>query len=225
MITRLLCISALACITACSRATSTEFTTGGDSLAAEPGRVYRWGFDEDAPGAPPAALISVLGDWKTAADPGAPSAPNALQQAGRYARPDFPRAIVRDLEFQNLRLQVRCRPDSGEVDQVCGLMFRLRDGENYYVTRANALEGNVRLYRVVNGDRQQFATADLPVTSGQWHTLAVEARGDNLSVWWNGARVIEARDSTFSNGKIGVWTKADSITAFDDLEATEEAAP
>ena len=145
-----------------------------------------------------------------------------MRQLGSFGDPDFPRIIVEDLTFADLTVRVRCKPERGGTDRACGLMFRLKDSDDYYVTRANALEANVRLYRVVHGDRQQFASADLPVTSGEWHTLEAHARGSSLTVKWDDKQVISATDDTFQRGKIGLWTKADSVTAFDDLEATGE---
>lgn len=215
----LLYISALA---ACQKPAPTNFTTGGGEVPAEKGRTYQWRFDDATAGSLPADLINVLGDWKVDSDASAPSAPNVMRQKGRFGDPDFPRVVIRDLKFTDLTVRVRCRPESGGTDQACGLMFRLRDSDNYYVTRANALEGNVRLYRVVAGDRQQFASANAAVASGQWHTLEATARGQTLTVSWDGAAVINATDATFDKGKIGLWTKADSVTAFDDLEATAE---
>lgn len=205
----------------CQKPTPTGFTTGSSEVPAEKGRTYRWSFNEAA-GSLPADFINVLGDWRVDAEPSAPSGPNVLRQAGRFKTPDFPRLVIKDLVFAELTVRVRCRPESGSVDQACGLMFRLRDSDNYYITRANPLEGNVRLYRVVGGDRQQLASADLPVASGQWHTLEATARGQSLTVRWNEKPVITATDSTFDKGKIGLWTKADSVTAFDDVEATAE---
>jgi hypothetical protein len=204
---------------ACSKPTPARFTTGGDEVPAEPARTYRWSFDDAAAGSLPADYISVLGDWTVASESTAPSPPNVLRQTGAYKNPDFPRAMVNGLTFVDLTLRVRCRPEKGDIDRACGLMFRAKDSDNYYVTRANALEDNVRLYRVVNGDRQEFASADLKVTSGEWHMLEVTAQGSKLEVSWNGRTVIQANDTTFAKGKIGLWTKADSVTAFDDLEA------
>ena len=204
---------------ACTKPTPTRFTTGGDELPAEPARTYRWSFDDAAAGALPADYISVLGDWTVASEPTAPSPPNVLRQTGAYKNPDFPRVLVKGLTFTDLTLRVRCRPEKGDIDRACGLMFRATDSDNYYLTRANALEDNVRLYRVVNGDRKEFAGADLKVTSGEWHTLEVTAQGNKLEVSWDGRMVIQASDTTFAKGKVGLWTKADSVTAFDDLEA------
>ena len=96
-------------------------------------------------------------------------------------------------------------------------MFRVQDSDNFYVTRANALVGNVRLYHVIKGSRVEFASADRKVTSGEWHTLEATAKRTTLSVKWDGEVVITATDSTFAKGRIGLWTKADSVTAFDDL--------
>jgi hypothetical protein len=94
----------------------------------------------------------------------------------------------------------------------------LRDADNYYLTRANALEGNVRLYFVRGGNREQIASYSGKVTAGAWHELRAIAKGDRLEVHWDGAKVLEQQDKTFADaGSIGVWTKADSVTEFDDL--------
>lgn len=104
------------------------------------------------------------------------------------------------------------------MDQACGLVFRYRDENNYYVTRANALEDNVRLYYVANGKRYQFASWSGRVSSGSWHELRADAKGDHFEVYWDGQKVIDAQDPTFQQpGKVGVWTKSDSVTYFDDL--------
>jgi 3-keto-disaccharide hydrolase len=222
---RCLAVACIACSTsavACAKKTPTSLTTGGGETPAEKGKTYRWTFDDAAAGAAPATFVSVLGDWKVQAEPTAPSQPNVLRQTGTFGNPDFPRIIVKDLTFTDLTVRVRCRPEAGSTDEACGLMFRLKDSENYYITRANALEGNVRLYRVVSGDRQQFASASQTVTAGAWHTLEATARGKTLAVSWDGANVITADDDTFKSGKVGLWTKADSVTAFDDFEATAE---
>jgi hypothetical protein len=198
----------------------TRFTNGGPDTPAERGKTYRFGFD-DAAGPLPGNMSNVLGDWTRIADPSAPSGPNVLRQTGRYGNPDFPRALVNELSFQDATVRVRCRAESGSVDRACGLMFRLRDSENYYITRANALEGNIRFYRIVDGSRMQLATANRDVTSDAWHTLETTTAGDEIVVRWNGEEVIRTRDGTYQKGKVGLWTKADSVTAFDDLEATE----
>ena len=135
----------------------------------------------------------------------------------------FPVAVMNEPSLRDVRVSVRCRTISGRVDQACGLVARYRDENNYYVTRANALEGNVRLYHTVQRSRVEFASGNATVQSGTWSTLEVQAAGNSITVSWNGTPVISnASDSTFAKGKIGLWTKADSVTAFDDLEATAQ---
>jgi len=185
-----------------------------------------WSFDSDKPETAPTGFAfgrtggGREGRWVVRAEKGAPSAPNVLAQVDTDATDyRFPVAFTGP-EMNDLRLSVRCKPVAGKVDQGCGLVFRLKDADNYYLTRANALEDNVRLYHVVKGRRQQFAGWNGKVASGVWHELAVEAQGDHFQVFFNGKKVIDAHDKTFTEaGKIGVWTKADSIIYFDDLSA------
>ena len=131
----------------------------------------------------------------------------------------FPLAVADAPSLADLTLTVRFRPVSGKGDQAGGLVFRYTDPNSYYVVRANALEDNCRLYHVVAGKRVQFAGKDAKVASGKWHTLKVTAKGNAFHVWLDGESVIEATDDTIKGaGKVGVWTKADSVTEFDDLE-------
>jgi len=170
----------------------------------------------------PSEFIGVLGDWRVEAESTAPSTPNVLRQKGLFPVPDFPRAMVKHFTFTDFDLKVKCRPESGVTDQACGAIFRAQDGCNYYVARANAAEGNTRIYISVNGVRTQLgATALTPIVAGTWHTLEVTASGPDLRASLDGVEVVTVSDPTFAMGKIGVWTKADSVTAFDDLEATE----
>jgi hypothetical protein len=161
------------------------------------------------------------GKWTVIVQEDAPSGKKVLAQTD--ADPTdyrFPVAFTGPA-MKDLRLSVRCKPVSGSVDQGCGLAFRLKDANNYYLARANALENNVRLYHVVGGKRRQFGGWNGKVASGVWHQLAVVAKGDRITVSFDGKGVIDERDSTFTEaGKFGVWTKADSIIYFDDLTAT-----
>ena len=183
-----------------------------------------WRFDSDKPEMAPAGFAfgrtggGREGRWVVRAEKDAPSAPNVLAQVDTDATEyRFPVAFTGP-EMNDLRLSVKCKPVAGKVDQGCGLVFRLKDADNYYLTRANALEDNVRLYHVVKGSRRQFAGWNGKVASGVWHELAVEAQGDHFQVFFNGKKVIDAHDKTFTEaGKIGVWTKADSVIYFDDL--------
>jgi hypothetical protein len=184
-------------------------------------------FDVDPVGAPPKGFDfgrtggGAQGKWVILAAKDAPSGANVLAQTDTDTTDyRFPVAFTGP-ELKDFRLSVRCKPVSGKVDQACGLIFRVRDADNYYVTRANALENNVRLYHVVKGKRVQFAGWNGKVTSGVWHELAVEAQGDHFQVFFDGKQVIESHDPTLSDpGKFGVWTKADSVTYFDDLTVT-----
>ncbi|HET9554743.1 MAG TPA: hypothetical protein VFP50_17380 [Anaeromyxobacteraceae bacterium] len=188
----------------------------------------RFDFQADALDAPPAGFTfartgqGAPGRWVVKLDPTSPAGDHVLAQVdGDTTGYRFPVAIADAPALRDLRAEVRCRPVAGHVDQACGLVVRYRDAGNYYVARANALEGNVNLYRVVGGRREELAGWSGEVASGAWHALAVEARGEALQVSWEGKPVIRATDRTFRDaGKVGVWTKADSITHFDALTVT-----
>lgn len=184
-----------------------------------------WNFDRDPPGKPPEAFTSALtgqgkiGRWVVMKEATAPSQPNVLAQTSEDKTDDrFPIAIAEGTNYKNLVLSVRFKAISGKVDQGAGLIFRLKDKDNYYIVRANALEDNFRLYHVVNGRRVQFAGANFKVTSQEWHEIKVEARGEEFKCYYDGQLKVNAKDSTFKDaGKIGLWTKADSVIYFDDL--------
>jgi hypothetical protein len=187
-----------------------------------------WDFQADAVDAAPAGFgfgrtgQGPPGRWVVRLDPSAPAGDHVLAQVdGDGTDHRFPIAVADAPVLRDLRVAVRCKPVSGQVDQACGLVVRYRDADNYYVARANALEDNVRLYRVVGGRREQLASWSGKVASGVWHALALEARGDRLTVHWEGERILEATDRTFPDaGRAGVWTKADSLTHFDALTVT-----
>jgi hypothetical protein len=188
----------------------------------------KWTFDADRTDAAPVGFSfgrtgdGPTGRWIVKAAADAPSAGNVLAQTDTDATDmRFPVAVADGPSLRDVRLSVRCKAISGKVDQACGLVFRYKDENNYYVTRANALEGNVRLYHVKDGRRKQFASWSGEVKGNAWHELRVDARGEHLEVYFNGAKVIDANDKTFPDaGKVGVWTKADSVTYYDDLSAT-----
>jgi hypothetical protein len=187
-----------------------------------------WGFDSDEAGAAPGGFAFARtgegreGRWTVLAQPDAPSAGHVLAQVDDDRTGfRFPVAVVEGQDHRDLQLSVRCKLVSGEVDQACGLVFRYRDANNYCVTRANALEGNIRLYTVKDGRRRQIASFSGSVTPGTWHDYRVEATGAHIEVFWDGQKVLSADDATFGEGgTIGMWTKADSVTYFDDLSVT-----
>jgi hypothetical protein len=118
-------------------------------------------------------------------------------------------------------LSVKFKAISGKTDRAAGLVFRLKDANNYYIVRANALENNYRLYHVLGGRREQFGGANVNVSSNDWHELRVECVGNAITCYFDGEKKIEATDGTFTEaGKVGLWTKADSMTFFDDLKVT-----
>ncbi len=134
----------------------------------------------------------------------------------------FPVLIADGGEYGDLDVSMKAKAISGKIDQGMGLVFRFRDPQSYYVIRANALENNFRLYRMINGKRLQFAGANAKVSSGQWHTVRVVAKGDHITCWFDGKQLIDAHDKTYTTGKIGLWTKADSVIAFDDLTVSPQ---
>ena len=163
--------------------------------------------------------------WKVVDDPTAPAGPRVVAEtSGDRTNDRFPLLILDGFEARDVQVSVAFKPVSGRVDQAAGIVVRLKDANNYYIARANALEGNVRLYKVVGGKRSQFAGKDVPIPAGRWETLGFGVQGDRLEVQLNGAVLFEARDQTFKDaGKVGLWTKADSVTYFDELRA--EALP
>lgn len=177
-------------------------------------------FDSEAVGTIPAGWIcAVTGSgsprWAVAADPSAPSKPNVLQQTGSGT---FPWCVKNGTSLSDGFVEVKFKSISGREDQAGGVVWRWKDGDNYYVARANALENNVSLYYNERGRRKTLKYVDAPVALGSWHTLRVEFVGTRIAVLLNGKRYIELDDSHISGlGAVGVWTKADSVTAFDDF--------
>jgi hypothetical protein len=202
-------------------------TAAPAAKTAEPARGI-WSFDADKPDAPPTGFSfgrtgqGKEGRWRVAVASDAPSKPNVLvQQDADPTDYRFPVAVAESSSFRDVRLAVSCKPISGNVDQGCGLVWRYADPNNYYLTRANALEDNVRLYHVKDGQRVEFASWSGKVASKQWHKLRVDAKGDRFEVYFDDKKVLDAKDATFANaGKVGVWTKADSVIQFDDLSAS-----
>lgn len=152
----------------------------------------------------------------------APSADNVVVQT-KLDDTDyrFPLLILDGASYKDFMIFVKFRAVSGKTDQAGGLVFRYKDNNNYYVLRANSLENNVRLYTVINGNRRQIGGKDLKVKSNEWHLLKVVCRADKIQCFFNNAKVFEVSDDTFGNGSVGLWTKSDSYTYFDDLVIQE----
>jgi hypothetical protein len=178
------------------------------------------GFDMTKPGSlPPGWECGVTGKgtprWSVETDAGAPSAPQVLRQSGTGT---FPWCVKKDVSLADGYVEVKLKPIRGKQDQAGGVVWRWKDGDNYYVARANALENNVSLYYTEKGRRNTLKYVDTPVPVNTWHTLRVEFSGTRIRVALNGKLYIELDDSRIRGaGAVGVWTKADSVTAFDDF--------
>lgn len=195
-------------------------------------------FDNDQVGETPKGFSTALtgqgrpGVWTVMKDDASPQQKQVLAQTDADETSyRFPICLYEGLTAKDLDLSVKFKPVSGKKDQAAGLVWRYRDQANYYIVRANALENNVVLYKVHNGKRE-----DLPlrgegrtygkkatVPRGQWSELRVTAKGNLFTVFLNGQKLYEVEDGTFAEaGKIGVWTKADSVTYFDELKAATQ---
>ena len=160
--------------------------------------------------------------WQVEADASAPSKPNVLKQAGSG---NFPWCVKSGVSIADGFVEVKFKSISGREDQAGGVVWRWRDGDNYYVARANALENNVSLYYTENGSRKTIKYVDAPVPRNVWHTLRVEFSGKRIKVALDGKTYIEADDAHIAGaGAVGIWTKADSVTAFDDFSFGATAA-
>ena len=153
--------------------------------------------------------------WTVEQDASAPSNPNVLKQSGSG---DFPWCVMPARKLADGFVEVRFKPLSGKRDQAGGVVWRWKDGDNYYVARANALEDNVSLYYTERGSRKTIKYVDAPVAGNAWHVLRVEFRGARIRVLLDGKAYIELDDTHIAGaGAVGVWTKADSVTSFDDF--------
>ena len=157
---------------------------------------------------------TIDGQWAVEDMPGAPSGRKILVQ--RATRNEFNVIVAPSGPYTDVDVSMKFKPISGREDASGGIVFRFRDGK-YYVVRANALEDNFRLYSYDRG-RRQLATASVKTPAlGQWHAVRLVALGDHMQAWLDGKLLLDHRDSRFKSGRVGLWAKADSITAFDDL--------
>jgi hypothetical protein len=177
-------------------------------------------FDTIAPGTLPADwTCGVTGKgspvWKVEADMSAPSKPNVLKQSGTGT---FPWCVKHSAQITDGFVEVKFKPLAGREDQAGGLAWRFKDADNYYIARANALENNVSLYHTQNGRRITIKYVNAPVAANQWHTLRVEFAGKAIKVMLDGKVYIAVENDQIAGaGAVGVWTKGDSVTAFDDF--------
>jgi hypothetical protein len=203
------------------------FIPGGATLLAGTASAEgaRIDFESGQVGALPAGVTTALTGsggpvkWAILEDASAPAGLKVLAQTSADKTDyRFPLAIFDQPVAADLDVTVRFKPVGGEVDRAAGIAVRLVDKDNYYVVRANALEDNVRLYRMMKGQRIQFAGANIKVPSGVWQELRLSARGNRFEVFLDGRSLYSATDSTLIGpGRVALWTKADSVTHFDNL--------
>ena len=181
-------------------------------------------FESDVIGAPPAGFElartggGALGKWVVRVEKGADKNHVLVQESADTTDYRFPVAVLKEGSYKDVTLSVRARPLSGKVDQGFGLVWRYKDVNNYYITRCNADEDNCTIYHTVDGRRRAFLNQGVKVATNTWHTLKLEAAGDHFTVWYDGNKVLDAKDETFKEpGKVGLWTKADSVIEFDDF--------
>ena len=157
---------------------------------------------------------TVDGQWAVEEMAGAPSGKKVLVQ--RATKNQFNVIVAPGGPYSDVDVSMKFKPVAGREDASGGIVFRFTDGK-YYVVRANALEDNFRLYSYDRG-RRQLATATVKTPAlGQWHSVRLVAVGDHMQAWLDGKLYLDHRDPRFKSGRVGLWTKADSVTAFDDL--------
>jgi Domain of Unknown Function (DUF1080) len=177
-------------------------------------------FDDTKPGTVPEgwqATETGIGTahWSVEKDETAASPKHVLKQSGEA---EFPICIFQKVEMADGFIEVKFKPVAGKEDQAGGVIFRVKDKDDYYIVRANALEDSVVLFHTLRGHREQVKSIDIKVASQQWHKLRVEFRGRHIKVYFENKLIMETDDESLKgSGKIGVWTKSDSVTLFDDF--------
>jgi hypothetical protein len=187
----------------------------------------RWSF-EDAPldGMPAHWKAAKTGTgpgsvWKVLADDTAPDGRRVLAQTSSEGpNPLYNLCVTDQADYTDLELSVSFKAVSGKLDQGGGVVWRYRDEKNYYIARYNPLEENYRVYKVVDGRRTQLASADVTLPAEKWFTLRITHKGNGIKCYLEDKLHLEAEDATFPGaGKVGLWTKADAVTSFDQFTA------
>lgn len=178
-------------------------------------------------GSPPAGFTFARtgrgedGAWSVVEDKTAQAGQAIEQTSADRTDYRFPLAIPDSFSAADVAVELRFKAVGGKIDQAGGIAVRLEDADNYYVARANALEDNVRFYRVVDGRREQLEGANLRVTANEWHVLGLRAEGERFTVSYDGKALFSVTDKTFTQaGGVALWTKADSVTRFDQVRIT-----
>lgn len=175
-----------------------------------------WNFDNDKVDTITKDFTSEVGEWKVIVDDTAPSKPHVLAQLAKNSGSTFNLTLVNNTCKRDVDISVQIRSIAGNEDQGGGLVWRAKDANKYYIVRYNPLENNYRVYKVVNGKRTQLQSADIKYKKG-WHTLRVTMVDNHIECYYDGKKYLEEKDLTFpEDGKIGLWTKADAQTYFDN---------
>jgi hypothetical protein len=186
------------------------------------GERREWNFENDRVATVPKGFTSEVGEWKIVNDSTAPSGLHVLAQRARSPRSTFNVCLNEDTLYTHLDISVRTKAVAGKIDQGGGLIWRARDGKNFYVAWFNPLDNSYQVCVVENGhsvDLQSVAVKDV----GDWRTMAVSVTADRIECYLNGKKLLDVKDATFREpGKIGLWTRSDAQTYFDNLVATEK---
>lgn len=166
-----------------------------------------------------------LSTWEVEVDSTAPSGKHVLSLTDpkKNSGGTFNLCWTDRVRFLNGKIEVKFRANTGREDQGGGVIWRAKDRNNYYIARMNPLESNFRIYYVKDGRRVMLASARIRIPAGEWHTLAISHHGDDIAGFIDGRKLLEVRDATFSQpGGVGLWTKADAATSFDDFLVQKE---
>ncbi len=172
-------------------------------------------FDTDPVGGLPQGASVFSGNWAVRTEADAPTKPNALCQIGTA---EYPALSLSEAIYTDVIVSTSFKPISGRTDHAAGIIFRVQDKDNYYILRANALENNVNIYKYAGGRRSLIKEGSAEVASVQWQELRVEVTGNRIGGFLNGKLVVETADDTYKAGKVGLWTKADSVTCYDNFQ-------
>lgn len=187
-----------------------------------------WTFEDAEAGSLPEGWSAPVGEWRVETAAQATSGSRVLAQRASNPSPVFNVAFVGGASYADVDITVRLRALQGRIDQGGGVVWRARGARDYYMARYNPLEDNYRVYVVEDGRRRRLDTADVMLDHRAWHTLRVRMVGDHIECFLDGEKRLDVRDDTFPQaGMVGLWTKADARTHFDDLvvQALDRAAP
>lgn len=184
-----------------------------------PFKTKTWNFDSDKPGELPSGFKAETGEWKVVASETAPSKPQALAQLAKNDDQMFNIVFLQEMKVRNLDVQVKFQTAAGNLDQGGGVVWRAKDAKNYYLCRYNPLEANMRVYKVKDGARAIIHSVEDVEEAKGWQMMRIVCRGKRLEGHLNGQVRFSIVDENFNEpGMVGLWTKADAQTHFDDLQ-------